>query len=48
MLSRRILPDLLEIKYEAIADASEKLGGIDRIRKLFIEFQKYLYERLAA
>ena len=47
-LSLDFLPDLLEIKYEAIADASEKLGGIDRIRKLFIEFQKYLYERLAA
>ena len=48
ILDQSVLPELLELKYEAIADAAEKLGGVERIRKLFVDFQKYLYEQLAA
>ena len=47
-LDQAILPELLELKYSAIADAAERLGGIAAIRKLFIEFQRFLYEKLAA
>jgi len=42
-LSQEKLPDLLELKYQAISDAEEKLGDVAQIRKLFIEFQKHLY-----
>ena len=45
-LDQEVLPELLELKYDAIADAAERLGGIPAIRKLFIEFQKFLYEQL--
>lgn len=38
------LPDLLELKYEAIADAKAALGDIKSIRDTFIGFQEYLYE----
>ncbi len=37
------LPGLLQLKYQAINDATEILGGVDKIRKTFIDFQKYLY-----
>jgi len=37
------LPDLLELKYHAISDAAEKLGGVSKIRELFLGFQKHLY-----
>ncbi|MBA2563006.1 MAG: DEAD/DEAH box helicase family protein [Chitinophagaceae bacterium] len=43
-LDHEKLPHLLELKYHAVSDGAEKLGGVARIRKLFIEFQKYLYE----
>lgn len=48
VLDQNVLPDLLELKYHAIADAAHRLGGIDRIRRIFIEFQRFLYEQLAA
>jgi type I restriction enzyme R subunit len=38
------LPDLLELKYKAISDAAEQLGGVPRIRDAFVGFQKHLYE----
>jgi len=38
------LPGLLELKYHAISDAAQKLGGVTKIRQLFIEFQKHLYQ----
>lgn len=44
ILDQDVLPELLELRYEAIADAAEKLGGVAKIRKLFVEFQKFLYE----
>lgn len=37
------LPDLLELKYHAIADAKRELGDIPSIRNVFIGFQGYLY-----
>ncbi|MBI4846279.1 MAG: DEAD/DEAH box helicase family protein [Candidatus Omnitrophica bacterium] len=43
-LDQEKLPDLLTLKYQAIRDAEEALGGVDNIRTTFIEFQKYLYE----
>lgn len=43
-LDQEKLPHLLELKYQAINDAADKLGGAPKIRDLFIGFQKYLYE----
>ena len=37
------LPDLLELKYNAIADAKTELGAIKSIRSMFIGFQERLY-----
>ena len=42
-LDQEKLPQLLMLKYQSISDATETLGGIDRIRDTFIGFQKYLY-----
>ncbi|MBC8487350.1 MAG: type I restriction endonuclease subunit R, partial [Bacteroidetes bacterium] len=42
------LPNLLELKYQSITDATEELGGVEKIRNTFITFQKYLYEGKAA
>lgn len=39
------LPDLLELKYNAIADAKRELGDIPSIRNAFIGFQEHLYEQ---
>lgn len=38
------LPDLLELKYQAIEDAKRELGDIKSIRNTFIGFQEYLYK----
>jgi len=45
-LDQEKLPDLLTLKYQAIRDAEEILGGVDNIRTTFIGFQKYLYEEV--
>ena len=37
------LPELLTLKYRAIADAKQELGDISTIRNTFIGFQEYLY-----
>jgi len=42
-LDQEKLPSLLELKYHAINDAEAKLGGVTKIKDLFIEFQKHLY-----
>ena len=42
------LPNLLELKYRSITDATEALGGVESIRNTFIEFQKYLYQMKVA
>ena len=47
-LDEEKLPDLLTLKYHAIKDASEMLGGVENIRTTFFDFQKYLYERKQA
>jgi type I restriction enzyme R subunit len=41
------LPDLLELKYRAIADAKRELGDIKSIRETFIGFQEHLYQARA-
>jgi type I restriction enzyme R subunit len=46
-LDQEKLPDLLVLKYHALTDASELLGGVDRIRQTFTGFQKFLYEKVA-
>jgi len=43
-LDQEKLPQLLINKYQSLEDAKEILGEGGDIRKLFIEFQKYLYE----
>jgi len=43
-LDDKKLPELLELKYKAIADAKRALGEIKSIRENFIGFQKNLYE----
>ncbi|NND77871.1 MAG: DEAD/DEAH box helicase family protein [Flavobacteriales bacterium] len=40
------LPDLLELKYDALADAKKELGDIASIRDFFIGFQEYLYGKV--
>jgi type I restriction enzyme, R subunit len=42
-LGEEKLPDLLKIKYQEIRDATELLGGVNRIRDVFINFQKHLF-----
>lgn len=37
------LPNLLELKYQSISDATEVLGEVKGIRATFVEFQKHLY-----
>ncbi len=37
------LPDLLELKYNAVRDAVEQLGSVAKIREVFVGFQKHLY-----
>ncbi len=41
------LPALLELKYQAIADAKRDLGDIKSIRDSFISFQEFLYEKIS-
>lgn len=43
-LDQAKLPDLLELKYQAVSDAAAELGGVARIREAFIGFQKHLYQ----
>lgn len=42
-LDQEKLPDLLKIKYFSINDATGLLGGVDKIRETFINFQKHLF-----
>jgi type I restriction enzyme R subunit len=47
-LEQEKLPILLTNKYQSLEDAKEVLGNVGDISKLFIEFQKYLYEQRVA
>lgn len=39
------LPELLELKYRALANAKRELGDIPEIRETFISFQEKLYDK---
>ncbi|MDO8659401.1 MAG: DEAD/DEAH box helicase family protein [Candidatus Parcubacteria bacterium] len=45
-LDEEKLPQLLNLKYQAITDAEKILGGIERIRSTFFNFQKNLYANI--
>jgi type I restriction enzyme R subunit len=47
-LDQEKLPILLTNKYQSLEDAKEMLGNTGEISKLFIEFQKYLYQNKIA
>lgn len=47
-LAQEKLPILLTNKYQSLEDAKEELGAIASISALFIEFQKYLYQKRVA
>ncbi len=47
-LEQEKLPILLTNKYQSLEDAKGELGAVADISSLFIEFQKYLYEKRAA
>ena len=38
------IPQLLELQYGSINDATNTLGGVERIREVFFNFQKDLYQ----
>lgn len=44
-LDEEKLPQLLNLKYHAIADAVNLLGDVDKIRSIFFDFQKNLYSK---
>jgi len=44
-LDQEKLPQLLELKYHAVADAVAALGDVSEIRETFVGFQEYLYAR---
>lgn len=46
-LDREKLPNLLELKYNALSDATKELGSISSIGNMFNAFQRYLYEKRA-
>ena len=47
-LDQEKLPHLLQLKYQALSDATAILGPADTILSTFIAFQKHLYQRPAA
>ncbi|MEY3289859.1 MAG: hypothetical protein RLZZ419_2101 [Pseudomonadota bacterium] len=47
-LGQEKLATLLNIKYHSLEDAKDVLGSVATISSLFIEFQKHLYEQIAA
>lgn len=47
-LDQEKLPILLQTKYQSLEDALGVLGDVQDISKLFIEFQKHLYEERVA
>ncbi len=38
------LSDLIKLKYEALQYGLEALGGSEKARETFIDFQEYLYQ----
>lgn len=47
-LDQEKLPKLLELKYHALSDAAEILGGVEKVRTTFVSFQRHLYNLQAA
>ena len=47
-LDQEKLPILLTNKYQSFEDAGEVLGDLSKVKDLFIEFQKYLYQEKVA
>jgi len=46
-LDQEKLPGFLTNKYQTFEDAGEVLGDLSKVKDLFIEFQRYLYEKKA-
>jgi type I restriction enzyme R subunit len=44
-LDQEKLPSLLELKYQALSEATETLGSVETIRSTFLAFQKKLYAK---
>lgn len=44
-LDQEKLPQLLTLRYQALEDAKRILGSVEAIRKMFIDFQQYLYQQ---
>jgi type I restriction enzyme R subunit len=44
-LDQEKLPILLTNKYQTFEDAGSVLGDLSKVRELFIELQKHLYEK---
>lgn len=42
-LDQAKLPHLLQLKYKAVGEAAEELGGVAKIRDAFVGFQRHLY-----
>ncbi len=47
-LDQEKLPILLTTKYQSFTDAQTVLGDLSNVKNLFINFQKYLYDKRAA
>ena len=47
-ISHSLLSTVLTAKYGGIKNAQEQLGKSEEIRKVFIDFQEYLYKEIAA
>jgi type I restriction enzyme R subunit len=47
-LDEQKLPPLVELKYGTFMDATRVLGAIEDIRKMFLDFQPYLYQPAVA
>ena len=47
-LDEEKLPPLVELKYGTFMDATKVLGAIEDIRKMFLDFQPYLYQPAVA
>ena len=43
-LDQSKLPNLIQLKFNSMTDATEELGDVNQIRNLFFNFQKQLYE----
>jgi len=43
-LDQARLPNLIDLKYGSMSDASDELGGAEEIISLFVGFQKHLYD----